>query len=71
MTLGGKTRRSPAARLFFEPGQALKVETSTPLADDLARRIEPCRDRVIGHSVTRQQYNLGPDNIAIARRVAA
>src|SRR5208337_4584756 len=48
MTLGGKARRSPAARVFFEPGQALKMETATPFADDLARRVEPCRDRVIG-----------------------
>jgi len=37
MTLGGKARRSPAARLFFEPSQALNVETPTPLAHDLAR----------------------------------
>jgi hypothetical protein len=54
MTLGGKARRSPAARLIFEPGQALEMEPTTPFADDLARRVEPCRDRVIGHSLTRQ-----------------
>jgi hypothetical protein len=69
MTLGGKARRSPAARSFFEPGQALKVETSTPLANDLTRRIEPRRDCVIGHSLACQQNNLGSDNITTARRV--
>jgi hypothetical protein len=71
MTLGGKTRRSPAARLFFEPGQALKVETPAPLADDLARCVEPCGDRVIGHSLARQQHDLGSNDIAVTRRVAA
>jgi hypothetical protein len=40
MTLEGKAHRSPAARVFFEPGQALKMETATPFADDLARRVE-------------------------------
>src|SRR6516165_9582997 len=33
---GGKARRSPPARLFFEPSQALNVETPTPLAHDSA-----------------------------------
>jgi hypothetical protein len=57
--------------LFFKPSQALNVETPTPLADDLAWRIELCRDRVIGHALARQQHNLGADNITIARRVPA
>src|SRR6478736_10279889 len=70
MTLGGKARRSPAARVFFEPGQALKMKTATPFADDLTRRVEPCRDRVIGHSFTRQQHDLGANHIPVAGRVA-
>jgi hypothetical protein len=70
MTLGGKARRSPAARVFFEPGQALKMKTATPFAEDLTRRVEPCRDRVIGHSFTRQQHDLGANHIPVAGRVA-
>jgi hypothetical protein len=71
MTLGGKTRRSPAARLLFEPSQALGVKTPTPLADDLARCVEPGGDRVIGHSFARQQHDLGSNNIAVTRRERA
>jgi hypothetical protein len=48
----------------------LKMETATPFADDLARRVEPCRDRVIGHSLTRQQHDLGADHIPVAGGVA-
>jgi hypothetical protein len=35
-----EARRSPAARVFFEPSQA----SATPFADDLTRRVGPCRD---------------------------
>jgi hypothetical protein len=49
--------------LFFKPGQALNMETPTPLADDLARRIELCRNHVIGHSLACQQHDLGADNV--------
>src|SRR6516225_212002 len=45
--------------------------TPAPLADDLARCVEPCGDRVIGHSLARQQHDLGSNDIAVTRRVAA
>jgi hypothetical protein len=47
MTLGGKARRSPAAWLLLKPGQTFGVETSSPLADDLARRVETSGDDVV------------------------
>src|ERR1700745_2029099 len=53
MTLGGKARRSPAARLFFEPSQALNVETPTPLAHDLTRCVEPALAHIIPDAVVR------------------
>jgi hypothetical protein len=41
---------NPYMRLCTSADQALKMETATPFADDLARRVEPSRDGVIGRT---------------------
>ncbi|MGH9385501.1 MAG: hypothetical protein ACRD2N_14565 [Vicinamibacterales bacterium] len=50
-TLGGKAGAVPASRLFLQTGQALLEETLAPLADDLARRIEPGGDDIVAQAV--------------------
>jgi len=47
MTLGGKARRSPAAGVFVEAGQAFGEEALSPLAHDLPRRVETSGNDVI------------------------
>jgi hypothetical protein len=69
MTLGGKARRSPAARLLLEPGQSFDVKAPPPLADDLARRVETRGYDVISQALACQEYNLGPDDVTIRRRI--
>jgi hypothetical protein len=45
---GGKTGRTPCARLILQASQAFFKKTFTPLADDLPRHRETGRDLVVG-----------------------
>jgi hypothetical protein len=65
MTLGGKARRSPAARSIVETGQPIGTEPLAPLAGDLAWHVEPGRYAVVAKSLARQEYDLGPYNVAM------
>jgi len=51
---GGKSGFTPASRLRLQARQSGKGKSLAPLADDLARRIEPSRDEVVG-SLPRQE----------------
>jgi hypothetical protein len=64
-TLGGKAGRAPASRLFFEAGQPLFEEPVAPLADDLARRIQPRGDGAIAQPFRSEQDDLGADDVSI------
>jgi hypothetical protein len=44
-------------------------EALAPLADDLARQIEPAGDDIIGHTLGGEQHQLGPDHVSIRRRI--
>jgi hypothetical protein len=65
MTLGGKAGCAPASRLFLKAGHSVFEETVAPFADDLARRIESCRDEIIAESLGRQQDDFRADDVAI------
>jgi hypothetical protein len=65
ITLGGKARRSPAARLLLKPGESFGAEAPPPLADDLARRVETSGYGVVGKALACQEYDLGSDDVAI------
>jgi len=64
-TLGGKAGWGPASRLFLQTGQALLEEALAPLADDLARRIEPRGDDIVAQALGREQDDLGADDVTI------
>jgi hypothetical protein len=71
MTAGGKTRWSATARVIFEARQSVSVETLTPLADDLARRIQASANGIVGKSFAGQQHDLGPDHVSIGGLIFA
>jgi hypothetical protein len=62
---GGKAGLAPAARFILEAGQAGQAESLTPLADDLARRIESRGDHIIGETLGREEDDLGANDITI------
>jgi hypothetical protein len=64
-TLGGKAGRVPASRLFLQAGQAFFEEALAPLADDLARRIEPRGDEIVAQAVRGEQHDFGADDVPI------
>jgi hypothetical protein len=64
-TLGGKASRSPAAWLLFETWEPLAIETLSPLADNLARRVEAGRDAVVAKPLTGEKHDLGSGNVAV------
>src|SRR3972149_9158317 len=64
-TPGGKAGWAPAAEPFFEPAQALIKEALPPLADNLARGIEPRRDLVVAQALGGVERDLGPDDVSI------
>src|SRR5271166_5914054 len=66
---GGKTGRSPASRQVIKTGKSLETEAPTPLADDLARHVEAGSDALVAKPPVRQEYNLGPHNVAVWRRI--
>jgi hypothetical protein len=51
--------------LLIKTGQPVSEETVAPLADDLARRIEPGRDDIIPEAFGRQQHDLGANDVTI------
>jgi len=63
-TGGGKAGFTPAPRLSFQPGESRKGKPLPPLADDLARRVEPGRDEVIGQAFIGRKNDPGTDYIA-------
>jgi hypothetical protein len=52
-TLGGKVRRSSAARPIVETGQPIGTEPPPPFAGDLAWHAELRRDAVVAQSLER------------------
>jgi len=64
-TLGGKAPRPPVPRSFVEPLDPLFEESLAPLADDLRRGVEPCRDLLVLHTVGGIQDDLGADYVTI------
>jgi hypothetical protein len=64
-TPGGKASRSAVSRLFLQAGQTLFEEALTPLADDLAGRVQTRRDLVVGQTVGGIQDNPGSHHITI------
>jgi hypothetical protein len=64
-TLGGKAGWTPASRLLIQTGQSVSEEAVAPLADDLARRIEPGRDDIIPEAFGCQQHDLGANDVTI------
>jgi hypothetical protein len=64
-TLGGKAGWSPAARLFVESREAVLEEAMSPLADDLAWRVQAGADLIVAQPAGRQQDDLGADDITI------
>jgi hypothetical protein len=71
LTAGGKKRRPADARLIFQPGQPVDVETLAPLADDLARRIQANANDIVRQPLAGQQHDLGPDHRSIGRPISA
>jgi hypothetical protein len=68
-TLGGKTGRSPATRLFVKARKPLDIEAPTPLADDLAWHAEAGCDAIVTMPLARQQNDLRPHNLPVRQRV--
>jgi hypothetical protein len=64
-TLGGKAGWTPAARLLIEAREAVLKETMTPLADNLAGRIQARADLVIAEAAGREEHDLGTNDIPI------
>jgi hypothetical protein len=64
-TLGGKAGCTPASRLLLKAGHSLFEETVTPLADDLARRIESRGDEIVAEPVGGQEHDLRADDVSI------
>jgi hypothetical protein len=65
MTLGGKAGWSPASRLLLEASETVVEEPVAPLADDLPRGVQPCRDDIVGQSLGGQQDQLRADDVSI------
>jgi hypothetical protein len=61
----GKAGFTPAARLRLQVRQSGKGKSLAPLADDLARRIEPGRDEVVGQAFIGKKNDLGANHITI------
>ena len=65
MLSGGKRARSPAPGLVLKAVQAFMKETSSPLRDDLARRIQSFCDLLVLHAGSSQENDLGANNFTI------
>jgi hypothetical protein len=64
-TLGGKAGWSPASQFLLEAREALVEEPVAPLADNLSRGIQACRNDIVGQARGGQQDQLGAQNISI------
>jgi hypothetical protein len=62
---GGKDARPALARQLFEPDQAPLEEALAPLADDLARSVEPLCDLVIAQPLRSEEDDLGSNHVSI------
>jgi hypothetical protein len=63
--LGGKAGWTPAARLLVEAREAVATKAMSPLADDLARRVQASTDLVVAEACRGEEHNLGTDDITI------
>ena len=64
-TTSGKSERVARRGEFLEASEAVFGESFPPLAHDLARRIEPRRDRVVGHAFGGIEHDSGADHVSI------
>jgi hypothetical protein len=64
-TLGGKPRRSPAAGTFVKPREPFLEEAFAPLADDLARGVEPRGDLVVAQPLGGVEDDLRAKDVSI------
>ncbi len=64
-TQRGKAGWTPATGPLRQTSQAFLEESLAPLADNLPRRIDSCRDFIITQSVGGIQDNLGSDDVSI------
>jgi hypothetical protein len=60
---------TPTSRLRLKAGQSGKSGSFTPFADDLTGRIQPGSDDIVGETFIGEKDDLGPDHIAIRRRI--
>ena len=60
----------PAARSRLETWQASQGESFTPLAYDLAGRIQAGCDDIIGKTFAGEQDDLGTDDVTVRRRIS-
>ena len=65
MTLGGKAGCAPASWLFVEASEPFAEKPLAPLADDLARRIQPGGNNVVRPPFGGQQHEFGANDVAI------
>lgn len=70
ITPGGKAGWPPAAWLFLQPCEAVAEKPLAPLADDLARGIEPGGNLVVAQAGGRPQDDLGASDVTIRRRIS-
>ena len=64
-TLGGKVRRSPAARPIVQTGQPIGTEPLAPLAGNLTWHAKLGRYDSVANSLASQQYDLRPYHVAV------
>jgi hypothetical protein len=64
-TLGGEAGRTPAARSFLQTRESLLEEPLAPLADDLARGIEPGSNLLIGEAPCGVEHDSRTNYISI------
>jgi hypothetical protein len=62
---GGKSGLNARPEALPQDRHSVFEETVAPFADDLARRIESCRDAIIAESLGRQQDDFRADDVAI------
>jgi hypothetical protein len=62
---GGKDTRPALPWELLQPSQAVLKEALTPLADDLAGRIEARADFIVAQTLGGVQHDLSPDHVTI------
>lgn len=70
ITLGRQAGWAPAAWLFLQPCKAVADKPLAPLADDLARCVEPGSNLVVAQAGGRPQDDLGANDVTIRRRIS-